>query len=742
MANPVRIYVLHHPESELAADLTRRIYTWFRMPTLEGIPVYLRSDPAPSSHIPADPQGGSLEYLIPLVDAHMVREPKWHDYLLRLASGCIPESQSSTQGQVMFPVALDNTAFNLPTAITHFNFVRYDSRAAKQNASSNNDLPTQHLLKDLTEALSRDLNARIFPENRGQRLKLFISYARSDGSEVPKAMRDYIQGQTQCEAFFDENDIGFGFQYANVLDNSLQAQSKALIVVVGDHYADRPVCRWEIRKFTQPVVLNRESMHARGQRLYLFHPVLVLNSMKGSSLTRVIPELGQVPTLRWQKGQELLAFSLLLRSVLLGARNVLAADRASEDFKSGIVLNRLPAPIALQQLVNGFSPLSRSRKSQLQIYYPGNGLPLMELQLLEETFANLEFTAFRDIDRHLPTQLKTAIQQRKRTFQGKIINISYGRSEKLASLGYLPEHMEEAVIYMLRPLLRLGADVMYGGNPPVEREWKGDQSRNMNLKLMNLLNDEQNLQGVNDVSVSKHQKAMLPSRQFNPVSWPLIDEVSPQDEAAWINSCTIIRVTPERAGLAGEVPDLHSPLGYAWRARALSCSRELMAQGFKCEVPGDADRHVTPLATIFAGGRLSGFSGCMPGIVEEFLYVVKYNRPTFILGGLGGATELIAKALLDSSSRIPPEFDMRFYAKDPKYASQAAALDQLQLPASQQTQARLNWLWDYLVDNRPKGLAFVCRNELSEDENRELLTTTDTMRAIHLVWQGLARMVE
>jgi hypothetical protein len=38
----------------------------------------------------------------------------------------------------------------------------------------------------------------------------------------------------------------------------------------------------------------------------------------------------------------------------------------------------------------------------------------------------------------------------------------------MAELGYLSQHLDEAVIYLLRPLVRLGMDLPYGGCPRSE----------------------------------------------------------------------------------------------------------------------------------------------------------------------------------------------------------------------------------------------------------------------------------
>ena len=124
-SNPVRVYVLHHPASDNARNLTDFIYDWFRLRSLEGIPVYLRSAALPGMRVPSPPNGGEgvLEYLIPLVDANLVRDAAWHDYLEDLAQRCLKPSADGSpliEGAVMFPVAMDGTAFNLPASMSLF----------------------------------------------------------------------------------------------------------------------------------------------------------------------------------------------------------------------------------------------------------------------------------------------------------------------------------------------------------------------------------------------------------------------------------------------------------------------------------------------------------------------------------------------------------------------------------------------------------------------------------------------
>jgi hypothetical protein len=43
-------------------------------------------------------------------------------------------------------------------------------------------------------------------------------------------------------------------------------------------------------------------------------------------------------------------------------------------------------------------------------------------------------------------------------------------------------------------------------------------------------------------------------------------------------------------------------------------------------------------ARIIIGGKISGYLGYMPGIIEETLYTLLNDKPLYLIGGFGGAT--------------------------------------------------------------------------------------------------------
>ena len=59
-------------------------------------------------------------------------------------------------------------------------------------------------------------------------------------------------------------------------------------------------------------------------------------------------------------------------------------------------------------------------------------------------------------------------------------------------------------------------------------------------------------------------------------------------------------------------------------------------------VPGKAETIPPVNARIIIGGKVSQFSGVLPGLFEESLYCLEAKQPLYILGGFGGAAANLA----------------------------------------------------------------------------------------------------
>ena len=73
-------------------------------------------------------------------------------------------------------------------------------------------------------------------------------------------------------------------------------------------------------------------------------------------------------------------------------------------------------------------------------------------------------------------------------------------------------------------------------------------------------------------------------------------------------------------------------------------------------------RHMVTItdARVLIGGKLSGFAGAMPGVIEEAIVAVDAQQPLYVSAGFGGAAALVAQQLqLDDLSWAPGDFPAR-----------------------------------------------------------------------------------
>lgn len=402
------IYVLWHPKCANGESLARRIYQWLRPGSGLGPEVFFRSLPEPGAPpgglpppLPGEPRTSPRprantdrwQIVLLLLDANLIADPAWRHWLQLLAV------RSSGGPRDLLPIALDETAYNVPERLRALNFMR-PTTAPKASV----DTIAGSLLVQLTEALCRMLldhfaprsarNARV-PTGSAARAKLtiFLSHAKTDGTGPARRIRDHIYSKTQLAAFYDENDIPFGSGFSQVLEQAVAGEhTAALIAVHSAAYADRPWCRREVSSFRVPQV---DVAHGRIARHWHLNPVLVVDSLEAGAVTSGIPELGNAPVVRWSEDlseQAEKIVTMVLRDTMLTAFHR-ALGRTMPDDRTSIVLDWVPDLATLLRI-----PQVRSRQHALTVYYPGRGLSLLELNMLEEHFPRLTFTSFDRAD--------------------------------------------------------------------------------------------------------------------------------------------------------------------------------------------------------------------------------------------------------------------------------------------------------------------------------------------------------
>ncbi len=437
---PARIFVLWHPDFDLGKEIAQNIFRWFRTDEAHGIPVYYRSQAAPNGTglpLPIPSDSKCLTFVILLAEVKMVRDRLWRAWLTTLPDPNAAVSKAATNEKkarkyitnppILLPVALHPTAYNLPGPIRQLNYISPlsgEGRNAKMIKAGLESILTP-LRKDLMEVLARTVIEK-FPEilkpsflkrikdlflsnfKEPLRTKIFISHAKRDGTDVAKKLRDYIYQETQLTAFFDQNDIALGYKFANVLEKALKSDSAAMLVVNGDHYAERPWCRREIQIFSRP------HKSKRFPQVWEKPPVLIIQAMKGGLITSSVPEFANATVLRWREGDAGLCIDTLLREAIFRAYHsafagaILSKGDAKVAEGRRIYINWRPDPLSLREVIirataaaNAVEKNSKEKKpspvSIEEIVYPGRELSSVELCTFKDYFPELRLLSFNQI---------------------------------------------------------------------------------------------------------------------------------------------------------------------------------------------------------------------------------------------------------------------------------------------------------------------------------------------------------
>lgn len=314
-------------------------------------------------------------------------------------------------------------------------------------------------------------------------------------------------------------------------------------------------------------------------------------------------------------------------------------------------------------------------------------------------------------------------------------SISYQREELLAR-GLGLEHLRELLLGIARPLLRQGASLVYGGS------WEKMEG-NFTFDLLDLIKAEQE-----DNSLQGPDTSFPIGSLYNHSAWPYYLRITPEIEAQWVNCCRIIRVTQEDAGFRGDEVLCSADPGdnpdrlLFNRAYTLAAMRRIMAEGCDLSLPalGHSARVPGVSARIVIGGKTAGYAGMIPGIFEETLLALRQRIPLYILGGFGGGAGLLARGLLAPADEFIPELTYDHHrGHTPEVARLSELCGTLRRPSDFSPESLFED-FNQALRTAAAGFPGSLANGLDEDENRTLLTTSDTKEARRLVRLGLDRV--
>jgi hypothetical protein len=278
---------------------------------------------------------------------------------------------------------------------------------------------------------------------------------------------------------------------------------------------------------------------------------------------------------------------------------------------------------------------------------------------------------------------------------GRTLGISISESSDLQSLGFSEVHFRDALTEFARYMLAAGATIAYGGDL---------REGGFTHTLFDL------------VSTYKGAGGNSANRIRNYLAWPIHLKLTVKQKAELQTSAEIVPLpAPDIPGLDQDafLPPINAESTYAW-CLSLTRMRERLGH--------DND------AQILMGGRLIGYKGKYPGVVEEAYEFMKTGKPLYLIGAYGGAVGAVIESLQGSR---PPGLTEQKQIQNDDYR---AAYDYFNQHAPE-SEERIDYekLVQYFNKQGVSGL----NNGLTAEENERLFTSPHLPEIIALILQGL-----
>lgn len=278
--------------------------------------------------------------------------------------------------------------------------------------------------------------------------------------------------------------------------------------------------------------------------------------------------------------------------------------------------------------------------------------------------------------------------------KNKKIGISISNSENIYELGFSDMHRDDAMIEIARYLLVQGSTLVYGGDL---------RSGGYTLLLSELSYQYRAKEDRNKIHV------------INYSSYPIYRKITREQENEFIKNRVDFK--PIKPPKPFKVRKYFDPVGndnkYIW-AESLTKMRKQMIK--MCD------------ARILMGGKLSGYSGRIPGIVEESMLSLEHNKPTFIIGAFGGASQAVAKCLLRENCE---ELTENWQFKDKKYK------EFVEYYNLRNKSNKINYDEIRTFHTKYRLTRLSKNNGLTIEENRRLFNTIHIPEMIFLILKGL-----
>ncbi|EHQ43936.1 hypothetical protein [Myroides odoratus] len=283
---------------------------------------------------------------------------------------------------------------------------------------------------------------------------------------------------------------------------------------------------------------------------------------------------------------------------------------------------------------------------------------------------------------------------KKKFLTNKSIAISVSENEDLEKLGFTIQHLNDITIEIARYIIANDGKALYGG----------DLRQNGFTTLFSELSNQykrmdDETSGFVNYFVFPNTKGLTQGTRIHFLSKNIeINEVIPPKG---LNIDYNISYNPKT--------------NFEHRYIYSECFKEMRIQMAKdCT------------ARIIVGGKIKNYLGYIPGVIEEALYTLKDNKPLYLVGAFGGATERLIKLIKGEKVKELTndfQYDTSFLSEFKDYVSSKCDYTDYDVLKAE--------LSKFDVKNLSE------LNGLSEEENEVLFTSKNIHQIMYLLMKGL-----
>ncbi len=575
-------------------------------------------------------------------------------------------------GCSIIPVAIDKagTSHSQDGSLKDLNFIR----AYDWPQSTRIDSGILALSHELYRYGFNDVNPK--EQSNLSSIKLFLSHAKTGSTGVNHALaiKNFIDNSNMRQ-FFDATEISPGFKFNE--DIEINLQDSTMIAIVSDAYSSRYWCQ-------------REVLMAKQSRI----PIIVVNSLEEYE-DRIFPSAGNVPcvhvTTKPLKTKKILR--ILIASLLETIRFKYATALLKYYQNQGWINRKaeiLARPPEAEQVIFIKKEKGLKCDDSLIVCYPEP--PVYEEETAWAGALNVILSTPLLSSKATPTKkYKVGLSISDYTDKGFEVH-----HQHIDELKRLSQDLARHLLYRQHTLV-------YGG------DLRADGFTQFILDEANILSART---GEQKIHVENH------------LAWPLFltaDHIDFKAKYNQVLKTKCYKLPNDVKTLLNNATDVFLPPNsptnsYIW-SRSLTNMRESSIAHSDVRV--------------LAGGKLEGYKGKMPGVLEEFLVAIKLNKPIYLAGGLGGLCQKLCDSILNKE--ICEEFTEEW-----QISHNVGYVELQKIAKNNSFEADYQQLKTLILSLSVEKLS--SESGLSEEDYSRLMQTSFVDEIVHLILKGLKQL--